>query len=334
MAFLCIAVLWVEIVWDAYSSPLLTATIILAVAAGSFIFSIFYKKRVWCRYLCPLGAVNAIFAMPSILELRANRHFCLNRCREHYCFRGDEVHSGCPMFRHPFLVDNNRDCIMCAECIENCNNSSIHLNLRLTPEELWDLNTPRRADSFLIVALGAIFFPFALHGDFSLVVNQFVIYLPSIFAEMPVSVIKSLFFFGIIIFFQVGYLVMVHLVARYGRINQESLKPMLGYGFIPLILGCYLAFHFELFMSDAWRIWPNLVEIFGVEARYVPHRILSEDSTVVLQTITLLGGLLASFYAIYRIMLRFTGASTFSSKTLVLPYSFMIILAGLSFYLI
>ncbi|MEE4241306.1 MAG: sigma 54-interacting transcriptional regulator [Desulfopila sp.] len=334
MAILCIAVLWVELTWDAYNSPLLTASVILAVSAGSFIFSIFYKRRAWCRYLCPLGAINAIFAMPSVLELRANRHLCLNRCREHVCFRGDEVQGGCPMFRHPFLVDNNRDCIMCAECIKSCNNSSIHLNLRLTPEELWDLETPRRADSFLVVALGAIFFPFALHGQYTVLVEQFTVqYFPALY-PLPLSVIKSLFLFGLIALFQVGYLIMVSLVAKYAGVARDSLKPMLGYGFIPLILGCYLAVHFDLFMMDAWRIWPNFLELFGFEAEYTPRRILSEDSTMVLQTITVLGGMLASFYAIYRIMARFKGSRAFSSETLVLPYSFMVFLGGLSLYLI
>ena len=334
MAILCIGVLWVELAWDAYTSPLLTASIILAVSAGSLIFSIFYKRRVWCRYLCPLGAINAIFAMPSVLELRANRHFCLNRCREHVCYRGDEDQAGCPMFRHPFLVDNNRDCIMCAECVKGCDNSSIHLNLRLTPEELWDLNTPRRADAFLVVSLGAIFFPFALHGEFSTMIATLFNYLPSAFSSLPMPLLKSIFIICIIALFQLGYVIMVALVARYGEIERKSLKPMLAYGFIPLILGCYLAVHFELFMHDAWRIWPNLLELLGIKASYEPHRILSEDSTAVLQTITVCGGMLASFYAIYRIMARFKGRSAFSSETLVLPYSFMVFLGGLSIYLV
>lgn len=334
MALLCVLVLWVELVWDAYSSPLLTASVILAVSAGSFIFSVFYKKRVWCRYLCPLGAINAIFAMPSVLELRANRHLCLNRCREHVCFCGDEGQGGCPMFRHPFLVDNNRDCIMCAECVKTCNNSSIHLNLRLTPEELWNLNTPRRADSFLVVSLGAIFFPFALHEEYSDMVQLVTAQSLPMLSNLPPYLLKSFFFFGLIALFQIGYLMMVFLVARYAGVEKKSLKPMLGYGFIPLILGCYLAVHFELFMQDAWRIWPNLLELLGLEVSYIPRRILSEDSTMVLQAITVCGGMLASFYAIYRIMARFKGSRAFSSEALVLPYSFMIFLGGLSLYLI
>ena len=164
MAALCILVMWVEIVWNAYKNPHLTGWIVLGVTIGSCICSVLYSRRAWCRYLCPLGAINAIFAMPSVLELRSNRHVCMNRCTEHNCFGGGELKGGCPMFRHPYLVDNNRDCIVCGDCIKNCNHSSIHLNLRLAPQELWSLQTPRRADSFLIVALGAIFYTFALHG--------------------------------------------------------------------------------------------------------------------------------------------------------------------------
>lgn len=61
MALFCIIVFWVEIVWDAYNNPYLTGGIILIITVGSIIFSVLYSRRSWCRYLCPLGAVNAIF---------------------------------------------------------------------------------------------------------------------------------------------------------------------------------------------------------------------------------------------------------------------------------
>ena len=333
MASLCIIVLWVEIVWDAYNNPFLGGWVILAVTLGSFIFSILFKRRVWCRYVCPLGAINAIFAMPSILELRANRHLCLNRCREHVCFGAENQQEGCPMFRHPFLVDNNRDCILCAKCIKSCKENSIHLNLRLAPQELWDLETPRRPDSFLVVALGAIFFPFALQGRFFNLVEQGVALLPGSI-PLPLPVAATAVFFGLILLFQIGYLVMVTIQARYAAVNKDVLLPLLGYGFIPLILGCYLAVHFELFISGAWRLWPNFLDLMGFDAVYHARRIFSPDSTAVLQTITVFGGMLASFYAIYRIMARLKGSRKFSSKMLVLPYSFMIFLGGLSLYII
>jgi CRP-like cAMP-binding protein len=333
MALLCILVLWVEIVWDAHNNPRIGGWVILSVMLGALFFRTFFKRRAWCLYVCPLGAINAIFAMPSILELRANRHLCLNRCREHVCFGAENERAGCPMYRHPFLVDNNRDCILCAKCIKSCKDNSIHLNFRLAPQELWDLETPRRPDSFLIVALGAIFFPFALQERFLKLIGKGLAMLP-FGIHPPQWLAATAVFFGLILLFEIGYGLMVAIQARYAAVNKEVLLPLLGYGFIPLILGCYLTVHFNIFIGGAWRIWPNFLSLVGLESQYQAQRILSTGGTAVLQTITILGGMLASFYAIFRIMARLKGSRKFSSRMLLLPYSFMIILGGLSLFII
>ncbi|HBG19804.1 MAG TPA: hypothetical protein DDY32_11185, partial [Desulfobulbaceae bacterium] len=197
MAVLCIVVYWVEIVWDAYHNPYLTGGIILIITLGSILFSVLFSRRSWCRYICPLGAVNAIFSMPSVVELRSNRHVCLNRCQDHSCYVGDGDMAGCPMFRHPYLVDNNRDCIMCAKCVKNCANSSIQINLRLAPQELWTLETPRSADSFLIVSMAAIFFPFALQSEFAGLVDWLVSNVAGSGVMLPAAGVASILFFAL-----------------------------------------------------------------------------------------------------------------------------------------
>ena len=237
------------------------------------------------------------------------------------------------MFRHPFLVDNNRDCIFCAKCIKSCKNNSIHLNLRLAPQELWDLETPRRPDSFLIVALGAIFFPFALQEKFLGLVGKTLAIFP-FGVHMPLWLAATIFFFGLILLFEIGYGLMVSGQSRYAAVDKDILLPLLGYGFIPLILGCYMAVHFEIFIDGALRIWPNLVALTGLHPEYQSQRILNAGGTAVLQTITVLGGMLASFYAIFRIMARLKGSRKISSRMLLLPYSFMIALGVLSLFII
>ena len=328
MAVLCILVLWVEIVWKAHQNPVLTGWIILAVALGSTVTSVILSRRAWCRYLCPLGAINAIFAMPSILELRSNRHVCLNRCQDHFCFRGGSEKPGCPMFRHPYLVDNNRDCILCGECIKKCQNRSILLNLRLAPQELWNLQTPRRADSFLIVSLGAIFFPFVLYSQLA----EFSGRLGETFAvggvSLPQALISSLIFFAVIALCQIAYYLMVQTQAWYTGINRQFLLPMLGYGFIPLILGGYMAAHFGIFVSDAYRIIPNIQEMFNLSVSTGEFRLISQDKTHVLQILTILGGLFASIYATYRILLAKAPADDgVTGKTMMVPLIFLLTLA-------
>lgn len=335
MAVLCILVFWIEIVWDAYSNPYLTGGIILIITLGSILFSVLFSRRAWCRYFCPLGAVNAIFAMPSVVELRSNSHVCLNRCQSHSCFRGDSEVPGCPMFRHPYLVDNNRDCIMCAKCIKSCENSSVQLNVRLAPEELWALETPRRADSFLIVSMGAIFFPFALQEQFSQFVAWGVDALGAVSGILlPGWFMASVLFFSLILIFQVGYYFLIIIQSMYAQIDREFLLPLLGYGFIPLILGAYMALHLEFFVSGAGRIVPNLQELFGMSYSYENIRLISSDSTYVLQFLTILGGLLAALYATYRVTERVLVDAPVTSKALVLPFSFLISLAAMFVFMV
>ncbi len=334
MAVLCILVFWVEIVWNAYANPYLTGGIILIITLGSVLFSVLFSRRAWCRYLCPLGAVNAIFSMPSVVELRSNRHVCLNRCQNHACFAGDGDVSGCPMFRHPYLVDNNRDCIMCAKCIKSCENSSIQMNLRLAPQELWSLETPRRADSFLIVSMGAIFFPFALQGEFFQLVDWLVSLTVQWGFGLSRYLVASVIFFSVILLFQVGYYSMAILQSLYAKIDKNLLLPLFGYGVIPLILGGYMALHLEFFVSGAGRIVPNIESVFGMHPSYDNLRLISVDSTRVLQILTVLGGFLASLYASYRVTERALAGDPLTSKTLFIPFSFLTLLAALFIFMV
>ena len=223
---------------------------------------------------------------------------------------------------------------MCAKCIKNCDNSSIQLNLRLAPQELWALESPRRADSFLIVSMGAIFFPFALQKEFSQLVSWMVSIIDRTGLVLPESVVGSLLFFLWILVFQVGYYCMVVVQSRYAKIDKNLLLPLFGYGCIPLILGGYMAIHLDAFVRGAGRIVPNLQEVLGYHFSYDNIRLISVDSTFVLQFLTVVGGLLASLYATYRVIERAMAGDTVTSKSLVIPFTFQIILAGLFTFII
>jgi hypothetical protein len=104
---------------------------------------------------------------------------------------------------------------------------------------------------------------------------------------------------------------------------------MLGYGFIPMILGGYMAVHFEFFVSEAGRVVPAMQDMLGIVSNYEHTRLLSPDSTYVLQIFTVIGGLLASMYATYRIIDRVLVDEDVNSRSLMIPFSFLIVLAGL-----
>ncbi|OQX11724.1 MAG: hypothetical protein BWK76_18715 [Desulfobulbaceae bacterium A2] len=311
MALLCFAVFWVEIVWNAYDSPRLTGWILLTITAGSLISSVFFQRSAWCRYLCPLGTLNGIFSMPSILELRANRHLCDNQCEEHACYRGTAQSPGCPMFRHPFLVDNNRDCILCGRCIKNCKLQSIQLNLRLAPHELWMIQTPCVADAFLVIGLAAIFFPLA-HLDKLRALAE--LWQP--FRQLHPSLGGSLLFWGLIGVFWLGYLLFTRCFAMVNRSAGALTREIFAYGLIPLVLAAYLAEYLRLILNESWRLVPNLLLLFGVESPMVPLRLLSEDGMTMLLYFILLGGMGCSLYAVRKITARLVAGKPSLAGTL------------------
>ena len=62
--------LWEE-VWNLQDTAWLSSCLLLLITAGAVIGSLRFEKRFWCRYLCPVGGMNGLFAKLSVLELRA-----------------------------------------------------------------------------------------------------------------------------------------------------------------------------------------------------------------------------------------------------------------------
>lgn len=296
----------------------------------SLFFSVFFKRRVWCRYLCPLGAINALFSMPSILELRSNTHMCMNRCTDHLCYNGDEGVAGCPMFRHPFLVDNNRDCILCGQCVKNCKLNSIHLNLRLAPQELWNQQSPRLEDSVLVVSLAAIFYPFAMNQKYPGALESWPGILHGMGLPHSQAFAASIFFFACILIYLGGYAVMSQIMARITGNGWKTTASILGYGMIPLVLGAFMAAHLEIFVGGIWLLADNVKDMIGMGGEYQASRILSRDATFILQFITVIGGLIASLYATKRIVKRLLTVRPYSLKMFA-PPAFLLCLSAVAY---
>ncbi len=331
LAILCIVILWIEVVWNAYNHPRLTGLIILSISSGSLFFSIFYERGVWCRYICPLGAINAIFSMASLVELRANRDLCTNRCRTHACYKGSSKSPGCPMYDHPFMIDNNRDCTLCGNCIKNCENQSIQLNMRIAPDELWTIQKFRLADSFLIIALGTILLFFIKHNEFHYFV-RFVYsenFTGNIFSEKFLS---SLIFISIIFVSWLLYSLLSYFQTKLSNATFSDNISALSYGFIPLVLGGYMSYYLEIFVSHALLIFSGFLWLFNYKKDFSHLRILTPSATSVLQTIILLFSLILSLYATFKIVKRLNSKEGKYLNKIILPFSVIFIFGLILIY--
>ena len=133
----------------------------------------------------------------------------------------------------------------------------------------------------------------------------------------------SLMLFGLIALFATIYSLFSWQQARVTGKTFNYILGATGYGFIPLVLGGFLAVYFEMFIAGAWRFIPLVLSAFGISLE-AGHRILSREATLTLQHLIITGGLLASLYATYRIIKRYIGDARFSLKFYGLPYVFLL----------
>jgi polyferredoxin len=144
---------WADEQLGVVRSPRVTAWIVLFFAAMAVAVGLFYERRSFCRYLCPIGGLIGIYSMTAPLELRAKDGAT---CREHQdkdCYRGSAVSRGCPMFEFPQTMDRNNYCTLCAECVKGCSRDNLVLRFRAFGKDLWTSGRRALDESYLAVAL-------------------------------------------------------------------------------------------------------------------------------------------------------------------------------------
>ena len=157
-----VILLWEE-VWNLENTAWLSSCLLLLITAGAVIGSTVFEKRFWCRYLCPVGGMNGLFAKLSILELRAEVGTCSGSCSSYACFKGGPADGeglaseGCPLGTHPAHLSDNRNCVLCMTCTQACPNRSVQLRLRPPAADLQrNMQAPEGERGLILVLAGGI----------------------------------------------------------------------------------------------------------------------------------------------------------------------------------
>lgn len=88
------AILMWEELWDLPQNGALSACLLLLITFGAVVNSIVYEKRLWCRYMCPIGAMNKMFATLSMTEVRTFKSNCEG------CTTAECINGGSPTVAH------------------------------------------------------------------------------------------------------------------------------------------------------------------------------------------------------------------------------------------
>ncbi|OLN31553.1 cyclic nucleotide-binding domain-containing protein [Desulfosporosinus metallidurans] len=139
VSFLFLIIFWIEVITDMRFHPSYTAILLISIQVSAIFIAVLYPRHTWCRHFCPLGGFIGTASVGSMLEVRADASVCLNKCTTFECYVGTGNVPGCPMSQHLPFLDNNLDCKLCFNCVRNCPNGSVQVNLRLVGREVWHL---------------------------------------------------------------------------------------------------------------------------------------------------------------------------------------------------
>jgi transcriptional regulator with AAA-type ATPase domain/NAD-dependent dihydropyrimidine dehydrogenase PreA subunit len=273
--------LWEEL-WDLENTAYLSGCLLLLITAGAMIFSALFERRFWCRYLCPIGGMNGLFAKLSIIELRAQQGICSATCTTYQCYKGGPRKGegmetgGCPVYSHPAQLEDNRDCVLCMTCLKACPHRSVELNLRPPGIELWTMHKPTYAEICLLFLLfGAVFLHRLpeMEGQFG-----WNLHLENFGSHAGVSVLALLLPGAIALVF--------HQATRI--FNPKSRFLDLAYGYLPLVLGSSIAHYLRLGLAEAGQILPVTAATVGIDAN-LPIAVAHPAVISFLQSIVLIG---------------------------------------------
>lgn len=283
-------ILWEEL-WDLPNTAYLSAWLLLIITGGAMICSAIFERRFWCRYLCPIGGMNGLFAKLSMTELRATQGICSAECTTYQCYKGGVKKGegletlGCPLYSHPAQLQDNRDCVLCMTCLKACPHRSVTLNLRPPAIELWTTHQPRTYEvALLFLLLNAVFLhelpQINLLLGLGLDLSQFWIHSIFAIAILIIPIILPL----------VGYFI-IRLICQKRNIQPRSFIE-LAYGYLPLVLCANLAYYLHLGLGEAGQILPVTLATFGLNGSNLPIFVAHPAVISFLQGITLIFGVI------------------------------------------
>ncbi|MFO8035226.1 MAG: 4Fe-4S binding protein [Anaerolineales bacterium] len=242
--------------------PAVTAWLLLGlilVAAG---ISLLFRRRAFCRYVCPVGGFIGLYSQVAPLELRVRDPAV---CRDHTqktCITGSDEGYGCPWNVYPGGLTSNTNCGLCMECLRTCTRDNIAFNLRKMGGDLAQPRQGRLDQAFkaLIMLGSALAYTAIMLGPwaglkeaaFALGSLQWWIFIGSFLAVVLV-LMPGLFYAA----------------ARLARSLSPEPGPVretfnaYAAALIPLGLSAWAAFSLSLLFSSGSYVWPALSDPLG-----------------------------------------------------------------------
>ncbi len=286
---------------DLWSSPWLTAWVVVAYMVASFVLEAWFKESAFCKYVCPLGTFNFVYSTLSPTQIGVHRADVCGSCVGKECINGsyspqpliliDQIgqsvqHApsgvlGCGTELFAPQIKTNLDCTLCLDCVRACPHDNIGLFTRSPLAELKDVTAWRKRwdVAFLVIILAFM----GLTNAFGMV--------PPVYRMMQAMVDQLLWMRGLGIsdrliealvllsWLGLGSVVLpVALTFGAALLTRQSLrkpKPSLrevvatfAPAFVPIGFAIWFAHYMFHFLIGMWTIIPVLQQVLGLQPNW------------------------------------------------------------------
>ncbi len=287
------------------TQPQVSAWVLVGFTGAGVALSLLFEKRVFCKYVCPVGGFIGLYALLAPLELRVKDAAVCAAHTSKDCVTGNERGHGCPWFVYPGKLTRNIDCGLCTECLKTCPMDNIALNLRPAGSDLLVTQGRRLDEAYkgFIMLGSALLYSAVLLGPWGWIKGW------ASLASVPHWLLYAGGFLAITL---VGLPGLFWLAAAAARAlsgqptSQRRLFIDYAYTLVPLGLAAWIAFSFSFVLTNGSYALAVLSDPFGwgwnlFGTAGVPWTPLWPSLVVFLQAGTLVGGLVFAVNTAYRI---------------------------------
>lgn len=257
-AFLGVALFSVVIL----TTPFVSALVLLGFVFIAMAMSMLFERRVFCRYVCPVGGFIGLYSQVAPIEVRVKDASVCKTHVEKTCYQGSDAGFGCPWLVYPATLEKNTYCGMCAECLKTCPRDNIGIFLRAPGKDLQTTQGRRLDEAYkaFIMLTCALAYSIVLIGPWS------------IFKESAYAVGTPAWWLYAIIFIGANLVVVPAIFfactsfARKLSFKKFSLRRTFveyAYVLVPLGLTAWAAFTISFVLVNLSYAWQVVSDPFG-----------------------------------------------------------------------
>jgi len=307
---------WMTTLFALDQVPRSTAYLALALTSGAVVLAIVYEKRVFCRYVCPLGGIFGLYSMTAPVHLAVkDKHVCQTECK------GKDCHAACDWFQFPAAMDRGAECNLCLDCVRACPHDNLALNARPFAGELVQFQ-PRRKSLDEATTVAAILGVSLLQTAVMLNAWQsWQAELAAILHIPPGPVLYTVVFLGFGVLLPLLLLGFVSYLGTRGAVSRPDAFSALrtyAYAFLPLGLGLHAAHNFHHLFGEGGALWQGVRVAFArytgwgadAVANMAPATPMNSNALYFLQWLALIGGLYLAYRVSTRLVARYATEKT------------------------